>query len=58
MLKPGVKIPTSLAWGVFEGVEGIFVTSASEGVAGDERVDDGKTEHISFEGGHVYSFFK
>ncbi|CAG7721021.1 unnamed protein product [Allacma fusca] len=53
---PRNKIPSSLAPGDYEGNSGFFVTTASIGIPENQKQDDGKILHISFQGGEVYKF--
>jgi len=55
-LRPNVQVPSSLAPGPYEGNDGFFVTTAAIGIPQNERKDDGKILHISFQGGEVYKF--
>jgi sugar lactone lactonase YvrE len=53
---PRTKTPSSLAIGDYEGKRGFFVTTALGSTPENERLDDGKILHISFEGGEIYKY--
>jgi len=51
---PRVKIPSSLAFGDYEGQYGLYVTTAATGVP--DLKDEGKIHHINIIGGEVKGF--
>jgi len=52
VMLPTAGIPTSLAWGKFQGEDGFFVTTAT----GTDLPDDGKVLRVDILGGNAYKF--
>ena len=53
---PRVKIPSSLAFGEYQGKYGFYVTTASTGINPEELLDEGKIHHVSISGAEVHGF--
>ncbi len=56
VLFPRVKIPSSLAFGEYEGKYGFYVTTASTGISPTELQDEGKIHHVAIDGAQVHGF--